>query len=469
MPDSQDPIPNYDLDVRSRWGLRGRMISNTGMLAGARLISALMGVATLILAARVLSDNVAFGTLLFVHAYMLFFSEIASFQIWQTLIRFGADELKSRNAKRLGSLIKTGLVIDFIAAILAFSLAVSLFNLFIWAQSLIGEIPELSSGETLDPMQMKTYVMAYCTVILFRQINVAIGVFRLFDKFFILAMRALVMPGIRLAGVLLAALQGWGLTELLIIWFVASLASYLVLQIFAAIELGKRRLWGAIRHAEFCRSSNFPGLYAFIIKTNIDSTLTATKANFPSLAIMLIFGPALLAVYKIAEEISRLLSRAITLFNQVLFPELSRMAADLDMKQLARVTARAALGIGIVGFGLSAVVLIFGIDLVKGAFDASFEDAPLLAVILLVASSLVGIATPFYTALYVLLRPGRAIWVRIFGLISFIGLFFILAGRFGLFAIGWAAIFGASIEIIAVISLTSWLLKQNSETSLSQD
>ena len=97
MPDSKPHIIDYDLDIRSRWGLRGRMISNTGMLAGARLISAVMGVATLILAARVLSDNVAFGTLLFVHAYMLFFSEIASFQIWQTLIRFGADELKARN------------------------------------------------------------------------------------------------------------------------------------------------------------------------------------------------------------------------------------------------------------------------------------------------------------------------------------------------------------------------------------
>ena len=469
MTDHQPSKKSSDLEVHSRWGLRGRMVSNTGMLGGARLLSALMGVATLILAARILSDNVAFGTLLFVHAYMLFFSEIASFQIWQTLIRFGADELNSRNANRLGSLIKTGLAIDFIAAILAFLLAVSLFNFFIWAQVLMGETPQLSGGEALNREQLKIYVFAYCTVILFRQINVAIGVFRLFDKFFVLAIRALVMPTIRLAGVLIAGLQGWGLTELLIIWFIASLASYLVLQGFAALELRKRRLWSAVRRAEFCRTKAFPGLYAFIIKTNIDSTLSATKANFPSLAIMLVFGPALLAVYKIAEEISRFLSRAVTLFNQVLFPEVSRMAANLDMKALARVTARAALGIGIFGFGLSTVVLIFGVDLVKGAFDASFEDAPLLAVILLVASSLVGIATPFYTALYVLLRPGSAIWVRIIGLTSFIVLFFILSDKFGLFAIGWAAIFGAIIEIAAVVILTQRLLKQNLKASTPQD
>jgi len=88
---------------------------------------------------------------------------------------------------------------------------------------------------------------------------------------------------------------------------------------------------------------------------------------------------------------------------------------------------------------------------------------------LLVASSLLGIATPFYTALYVLFRPGTAIWVRLIGLTSFVVLFFILSERFGLFSIGWAAIAGALIEIIIVIILTSWLLNQNSEKSASKN
>lgn len=459
---SKRNIPDIeaDLTLTSKLDLRGRMLSNTGLLGGSRLLSALMGVATLIITARVLSDNVAFGTLLFVHAYMLFFSEIVSFQIWQALIRFGSDELKSKNARRLGALIKTGLLIDFLAAIVAFILAISLFNVFLWGQSLIGYETAFSATEAVDPETLKTMIIAYCSVILFRQLNVAIGVFRLFDKFTVLAARALVMPGIRLIGVLIAYTQGWGLREFLIIWFIASLAGYLVLQIFAVRELAKRRLWPAIREANFCRRATFPQLYPFIIKTNIDSTLNALKTNFPSLAVMLVFGPVLFAVYKVAEEISRLLSRGIGLFDQVLFPELSRMAADLDLKGLTKTTAKAALGIGIIGFVISAIVLIFGVDLVKTAFDASFEHAPLLAVMLLVATSLIGIATPFYSAFYVLMRPGAAIWVRVIGTLSFIALFFILADRFELFAIGWAAIIGAAIEAILVMTLTSWLIKK---------
>jgi len=95
--------PPANLELNSKFGVGGRLVSNTAMLAGARIVSAVMGVGTLIIAAKVLSDNAALGTLLFIHAYMLFFSEIVSFKFWQALIRFGVDELKAKNAGRLGS------------------------------------------------------------------------------------------------------------------------------------------------------------------------------------------------------------------------------------------------------------------------------------------------------------------------------------------------------------------------------
>lgn len=175
---------------------------------------------------------------------------------------------------------------------------------------------------------------------------------------------------------------------------------------------------------------------------------------------MLVFGPAILAVYRIAEEISRLLSSGVTLFDQVLFPELSRMAVDIDFTALSRTTARAALGIGCVGFVISAVVLVFGDSLLKTAFDDSFASASRLSVMLLISSSLVGIATPFYTVFYVLMRPGTAILVRVIGTIAFIGLFFILSQSLGLFSIGWAAIAGAVIEVILVIILTRAMIRK---------
>lgn len=452
--------PDYDFSIASRWGVRGRMLSNTVLLGGARLLGALMGFATLIITARALSDNIAFGTLLFIHAYMLFFSEVASFQIWQALIRFGSNEVKDKNGPRFGALIRTGLILDALAALAAFVLAVSLFSVFLWLQSIFGWDNQAAATEGLSLQNM---VILYCTVILFRQVNVAIGIFRLFDRFTVLAARALVMPGIRLIGAIIAEQQGWGLKGFLCVWFVASLCGYLVLQIFAMKELLTRRFWPAIKSARICKSEDFPGLYGYVLKTNIDSTLNALKTNFPSLAVMVVFGPAILAVYRIAEEISRLLSRGITLFDQVLFPELSRMAVEADLKSLASTTAKSALGIGFIGFITAAIVLIFGENLITATFDESFTSVPLLAVMLLVGTSLIGMAMPFYTVFYVIMRPGAAIWVRVVGTVSFVGVFILLSKRLELFSIGWAAIASAMIEVILVVSLTVIFLKRKPE------
>ena len=460
---------NYDFSRASKFGVRGRLLSNAGLLGGARLIAAIMGVATLVITAKALSDNIAFGTLLFIHAYMLFFSEIGSFQTWQALIRFGSDEVETENAPRLAQLLKTGIILDAFAAVLAFFVSISLFGFFLYLKSKIGIESNPTHVTALAGTDLKQLITIYCSVILFRQTNVAIGVFRLFDKFSILAARALVMPSVRLIGVIIAAYQGWGLTGFLTVWFLASLLSYLVLQIFAVIEIHKRRFWPLIRQEKTCRKNDFPGLYGFILKTNIDTSLNSLKSNFPSLAVMLVFGPALLAVYRIAEEISRLLRRGVKLFDQVLFPELSRMAVNIDFKALIKTTTRTAIAMGIAGFVISVIVLLFGENILKTAFDDSFSDAPKLSVLLLIATTLIGAATPFYTAFYVLMRPGAAIWVRLAGTVSFIGIFFILSQSMGLFSIGWAAIIGAIIETVLVVFFIKVIINKQTVSPVVQN
>lgn len=460
-PDKNTALPPVDFSAGTALGLRGRLASNTGLLGGSRILAALMGALTLYLAYKGLgSDAAFFGTLLFIHAYMLFFAEVASFQIWQALIRFGADDIKAardaaraqnfeansaggRPTQRFAQLLRTGLVIDAVAAVVAFLLAIGLFEIFAALQSRLGFASEAGG---LSPDQLRTYVMAYCTVILLRQVNVAIGVFRLFDRFSVLALRALVMPGVRLIGVVTAIQLGWGLVGFLGVWYAASALSYIVLQIFAAREVFRRNLWPHLRRAKLCKRADFPGLYSFIVKTNIDSTLKALRANFPSIAIMLLFGPALLAVYRVADEIARLLSRGVTLFDQVLFPELARMAADLDLRGLMRTSAKAALGIGALGLGVSVVVIVFGPTLLAGLFDSDFKPAAQLAALLLLAGILLGMATPFYSVFYALMRPGAAIIARAIGVVVFIGCFFALSDRLGLMSVGWAAIIGAGVE-----------------------
>ena len=111
-------------------------------------------------------------------------------------------------------------------------------------------------------------------------------------------------------------------------------------------------------------------------------------------------------------------------------------------------------------------MLIFGEQIIGLAFEESLSGASTLSVMLLIASSLIGIALPFYTIFYVLTRPGTAIWVRLIGVIVFISLFFALAKPYGLYAIGWAAIGAAIVEALLVFSFGTRLIKKSErETS----
>ena len=143
------------------------------------------------------------------------------------------------------------------------------------------------------------------------------------------------------------------------------------------------------------------------------------------------------------------------------------MAVDMDFKTLGKITSKAALGIAAVGGLISAIMLLFGDDIIKAAFDASYTQASPLSVLLLIATSLIGIATPFYTVFYVLMRPGAAIWVRLLGAVTTIGLFFVFSRALGIFAIGWAAIVGAIIEAGLVIILTRNLIKKSKAAKAS--
>lgn len=455
---------DVDLSTASSRGMGGRIAANTGLLGAARLLSTLMGVATLIVTARALDNKVDFGTVLFVHAYMLFFAGIASFQTWQAIIRFGADNVRDQDPVRLGRLFKFGFKLDAIAAVLAYGLAIALFGGFIW---IVESFPALgASADDLDLPVLKKLVFAYCLVLLFRQISASTGIFRLFDKFGVLAVRALVMPALRLAGALLAWSQGWGVIGFICIWFFASAVSYLLLPVLAIRELLKRRLFRYVLQSDKSLREPIAGLWPFVLKANVDSSLAAFRTHFPSLLVMGVFGPAILAVFRVAEEVARLLSRGTKLFDQVLYPELSRLVSEGQLKALFSVALKAALAVGGICVVLTLLVLTFGENVITRGLGEGYEQAPLLAVMLLAGAGLMGASVPFYTVFYVLMRPGLAAWIRAASILIYVVAFFAVLRSAELFTPGWAAIISAAVEITLVALMAVFVLKRYKTPSI---
>lgn len=425
-----------------------RVAENAGLLVGAKAIGVVMGIATLIITERALDNQIAFGTIIFLHAYMLFFAEVATFQSWQSVIRFGSDDLAAKNPNGLGGLIKFCAKIDILSALFAYGSAVLLFGLYV---ALVKAYPALAPNsdgfniETLEPL-----VIAYSTVVLFQVTGTPIGVLRLFDKFRGLAFAALIMPLLRLSGAIFASLMGWGMIGFLCVWWFASVAGYLFKIALSLYEIYWRNLLSYIWKSKEKFTHPRAGLWGFVWKSNIDSTLAAGVSHLPALLVMAVFGPAFVAIYRIAEELAKLLSEGVKLIDQAIYPELARIISDGRGNQILKLVTKASLFSLLIGLALSLLTYLVGPFIMDSALGEEYRASVPLAVILVFGAALYAAVAPLFPVFYAANKPERAIYARLAGLLVYIIAFFFLTRWIGEYGAAFAVVVGYFVGMLVV-------------------
>ncbi len=443
-----------DLTIYSDKTVGKRIASNASMIISAKMVAVLLGAGSLMVAAKSL-DLVTLGTVIFLHSYMLFFGEVTTFKTWQSLIRFGALDIENEDSQSLARLIKFGIKLDFVSVILAYLLSISLMGLVVL---LVHKFPSLS-GDDVDVLSLQKYAALYCLVVLLRQTGTADGVLRLFDRFRLLAIEAIVMPALRFIGTLYAAWAGFGLEGFLCVWFVASGVSYIVVVGLAMRELYQRRLLGLVFAAKQKFLSPRKGLWPFVIKSNIDSSIASGFGHLPQLMVMAMFGAAWSGLYKVADEVAKLLSEGFKLLDQVIYPELAKLIAQGNASKIWRIVMRASVILLFAGIVLMALLWFVGPQLLSTVFGEQFYQAAPLAVLLVPAAALMGIVAPLYPIFYAADKPERAIYVRGATLIIYIISFVVLALTIGEMAPGWAMLICNLFGVIAVLIVARATLK----------
>lgn len=272
-------------------------------------------------------------------------------------------------------------------------------------------------------------------------------------------MQVLVMPVFRLCGVIVAALSGWGLSGYLSAWFVGSFLGYLSLPLLALLELKTRNLLPVVFSAFPVLKTNREGMWPFVWKANIDASLATGTTHLPALLVMPLFGPAFVAVYKIAEEIAKLLSEGFLLLDRVIYPEYARMMSRGQSAHIWRIVVKSGAILFAGGLLLSSIVAIFGPWAIPRIFGAGYEDAVILSILLVLAASLMGAAAPLYPVFYAAGKPERAILARGIALVCYIILMFVLSAWIGKTGPGWAAIAGNLLGVILAALLAKKTLK----------
>ena len=459
-----------DLTTHSTQSVGKRIAANTGLMVGAKFLAVVLGIFSFVIASRALTP-VEFGTVVFLHAYMLFFSEVITFKSWQSLIRFGSDDLNNKDVNKLTKLISFCYRLDFISTIFAYAASVALMGFVVWV---VGRFPALAPENGFDVPTIQKYAALYCLVLLVRWRDTSIGIHRLFDKFVILAFVALVMPVVRLAGAIYAWRAGWGIEGFLGVWFAASFASYIVMFSCGILELIKRRLFGMVMRAKFNFWKLRPKIWPFVIKSNIDSAMAAGTLHLPMLLVMAFFGAAWVGIYKIAEELAKMLTEGFKLLDQVIYPELAKLVSAGNADKIWRIVKRAALYLVSIGAMLSILVFLFGGPVLVSIFGEEFHSAAPLASLLVPAAALMGIAAPLFPIFYASDVPERAIYVRGAALLVYVLAFIVLSLTIGRMAPGWAMLVGnlflvGSVVIVARRSLRKTVSRQNNVNHSSPD
>jgi len=445
-----------DLSMYSTKTVGQRVAANTGLMMGSKILGVFFGAGSLIVAAKSL-DAALLGIVLFLHTYMLLFAEVATFSSWQSIIRFGTDSVKDNNHKGLAKILNFGVKLDLMAALFGFLLAISIFFLFSYILNLS---PNLNSSLSANLETSRPYIIGYCLLIIMSQRGTSVGIFRLFDKFYVLAIKSLIMPAVRFFGVLVAVYLDAGLKGFVLAWFAGSFCAYAYIPIMAILELKRRNLLSHVIKAKTSFLKPGKGVWNFVIKTNLDSTLNAASVHLPTVLVFGVFGAAWVAVYKIAEEIAKLLSEGYVLLDQVIYPELAKMVSQGQADKIWRLVTRAAFLLLSMGLSISAVVMLFGPDLLSRFVSQDYSSSAPLMSLLVPAAALLGIAAPLYPVFYAANKPERAIYARGMGVIVYVLSFFIFAATIGKMAPGWAAIFGNATAVILVVIMAKRTLTQ---------
>jgi len=382
--------PNLETIYKTTVGKR--VAHNTGLLVGAKFLGVLMGAATLFITEWALDDQVAFGSILFLHAYMLFFAEVATFHSWQSIIRFGSEDIERKDATSLSKLIKFSLKIDGLSAILAYIGAVLLF---VGYAGLVKLFPVIGPSD-----------------------------------------------------------EGFDIIGFLCVWWFASVVAYLFRIALGFFELHKRNLLGLVLKTKQNFTNTRDGLWGFVWKSNVDSTLAAGVSQLPLILVMAVFGPAFVAIYRIAEEFAKLLSEGVKLIEQVIYPELARIMSVGKGNEIWKLVIRASGAALLIGMVAAVMLFLLGPTVMSSSLGEEYQASIPIAVLLVFGAALFAASAPLFPVFYAANKPERAIYVRVFSLISYVLAFFVLTKYFGEIGAPMAVIFGSSIGIIIVGIMT---------------
>jgi len=356
-----------------------RLLKNVGYLVSGNAVSAALGLVTLALTARTLGPE-GLGIFAMIEAYGRLIDQLFRLEPWQALIKYGAEALEHERVDDFRQLLKFGVVLDAVGALLACLIALG---------GVLLVAPRLDwSGSTMD------MAAVYSLGLLFKLQATPTAVLRLFDRFWIFAWLDVSGAAMRLALVALAWLSDAGLWGFVLLALAMQISRSLTLLVLGWRELGRRGHAGFLRQPLSGLTRRFAGIWDFIWSLNFSVAIRKSTRELDTLLVGALLDPAAVGLYHVAKRLGDAALKVGVPIQQAIFPDVARLWVRRDTVRLRRTVQQVNLAsAAIAALGLALVAL--DVDQLLGAtVGSSFAEAdgPLLLQMAAVTLALGGIA-----------------------------------------------------------------------------
>jgi len=417
-----------------------RVLKNFGVVLRGRGIGAVFSVAATGLMANALSAT-EFGLVILLHTYIMVIRGVLNFRTFETIVRFGIPLGEAGDDSGLRSLLRSTMMIDMSAAVLAAILGIA-------AAPLAGQFLQWDSD-------MVTWATWYSLIMLATANGTPDGILRIYNRFDALGTQSIVGPALRFLMISIA----WGLDApmqvFIVAWGSAFAAGHIYMTLRGLKELKAHMdasLWSGFRWLEIRdRKREF---WKFIGVVYWQTSIDLLPKHVSTLLAGALLGPAPAGLFRLAREFSAVLAQPAVLLREVLFPDLTRSfhARDEGFQTVPWKTAFIA---GTAGLLFVILSLFIGRPILGFVGEDYVAAAPLLSLMLLAATFELAGAS-LRAAVYAMGKAALILRIHVIGIITYTVLFFVLTPATGLIGPGLAALSSS----LLVFTLTALLIKR---------
>jgi O-antigen/teichoic acid export membrane protein len=215
-------------------------------------------------------------------------------------------------------------------------------------------------------------------------------------------------------------------------------------------ELHIQGLEGAYKAPIRDISAQHPGVWGFILTTNLNSSIRMTSRELDTMIVGSIVGAEGAGLFKIAKQIAAIPAMLSDPLYQAIYPDLSKLWARGDIRAFKQLIVRSGLVAGGGATIIWAGVILFGSFCIQLVFGAEYIGAQPVLVWYMLAMVIAIYGFPLQPAMLSMGRPKTTFWVHLLSTIAYFPLLFIF--------IEWVGLIGAGVAYVCYYLLWTFIM-----------